>query len=76
MRTLLILTCLLMSGCVTFSYTDGTERMSGTAWFKSAEGLRVVRPGFELNADTTKTESQQMTVLMMEMARLLMSVPR
>ena len=76
MRSILIMVCLLMSGCVTFSYTDGTERMSGTAFFKSAEGLRVERGDFKLNADTTKTESQQMQVLFMEMMRLYMSMPK
>ena len=60
MKTLMILIAVLFlaQGCTTVSYEAGDEKYTMTTWFKSVDGLSVIRTPdlFGLKIDSTNSD--------------------
>ena len=65
MKALLILVLFLVQGCTTVTYKSGDEEYSMTTWFKSVDGLSVIRTPdlFGLKIDSTNTDDDAITAV-------------
>lgn len=62
---IMVLIIFVMAGCTTVSYKSGDEEYSMTTWFKSVDGLSVIRTPdlFGLKIDSTNTDDDAITAV-------------
>jgi hypothetical protein len=55
--TLIAFLVIALGGCASIEYTDGTEKLKVTTWFKSVDGFAAERgpDGFAVIIDKTRT---------------------